>query len=40
VKGLTSGFSDEIPLQCDFRFAGPRAKLTQIEVSLGLSASG
>jgi enoyl-CoA hydratase/carnithine racemase len=40
VNGIASSIGDEIALQCEFRFAGPNALVSQIEISLGLFASG
>lgn len=36
INGRATGGGNEIGLQCDIRYAGPKTKLSQLEVSFGL----
>jgi len=36
INGLASGAGNEVAVQCDFRYAGPAARLGHIEVGFGL----
>ena len=36
INGRTTGAGDELAVQCDIRYAGPNARLSQFEVGFGL----
>ncbi|KUJ23750.1 ClpP/crotonase, partial [Mollisia scopiformis] len=36
INGRTTGAGNEVAVQCDIRYAGPGAKLSQLEVGFGL----
>ena len=36
INGRVTGAGDEVAIQCDIRYAGPRARLSQFEIGFGL----